>query len=50
MRRALDTAYHMFKKHPNFHKIKVLVDPNLMEEFDSVKGIPGDTYAILDEY
>jgi len=31
LHRALETAYLIFKDHPNFKKIKVVVDPNLRE-------------------
>ena len=31
MKRALETAYHMFKNHPNFKKIEFIVVPKLKE-------------------
>ena len=46
----METAYLIFKDHKNFQNIKVLVVPNLREECDSLKGIPGDTGSILEEY
>ena len=50
MRRALETAYHTFKKHPWFRTIKFIVVPDLREELDSIKGIPGNTEEILEEF
>ena len=44
MRRALQTCYEVFKDHPNFENIKIMVDPGLREDFDTIKGITGDTH------
>ena len=50
MRRSLESAYHMFKDHPWFQTIKFFVVPDLREELDSIKGIPGQTEDILEEF
>ena len=33
LRRALQTAYLLFKDHPNFKDIEVIMDPNIRESF-----------------
>ena len=40
MRRAMDTAYHIFKSHPNVKNILFKVDPLLRESVRSSADIP----------
>ena len=38
LRRTMETAYHVFKDHPNFSKIKFELEPTIREKI----GISGD--------
>jgi len=40
LRRALQTAYLLFKDHPNFNNIEVIIDPNIRETLGSPCSIP----------
>lgn len=40
LRRTLETAYNVYKTHPNFDKIKFLVVPNLRECLNTSSDIP----------
>ena len=43
MVRALETAYHVFKNHPNFNNIEFIVVPKLKEWLGAVVDIPKGT-------
>ena len=47
---CLETAYLMFKFHPNFDKITVMLDPNLRECLDSPDCIPNSIDDLLKEF
>ena len=40
LRRSLQTAYLIFKDHPNFKDILVIVDPHLREQMLSASDVP----------
>ena len=40
LRRTLQTAYHLFKDHPNFNNIKVVINPDVRETFGFSCDIP----------
>ena len=48
LRRAIETAYHMFKDHPNFEKIKFKIKPYLREKIRVCGDIPSGNS--LDEF
>ncbi len=39
-RRAVQTAYLLFKNYPNFNEIKFIIEPNLREHLDSPCDVP----------
>ena len=47
---ALETAWLMFKFHPNFDKITFMLDPNLRECLDSPDCIPNSIHDLLKEF
>lgn len=50
MKRALLTAYHVFRNHPNFDSIKFVVVPQMREKLKSVWDIPGDTAELIRDF
>ena len=44
LKRALETAYLIFKDHLNFKNIKVIVDPNLREILKNSWDIPNSIH------
>lgn len=50
LRRAVETAYHMFKTHPSFDKIQFIIVPYMREAVDTVWDIPVNIQDIIDEY
>ena len=50
LRRTLQTAYNLFKEHPNFKNIKVVLEPNLREQLNSSCDVPGDINAIIYDF
>ena len=40
MRRTLETTYNLFKNHPNFHKIKFVLHPHMIERLHVAADIP----------
>lgn len=52
LRRTLDTAYHIFKSHPNFAQIKFIVEPLIREKIMIGSDIPSfnSKQMILKEY
>lgn len=50
MVRALQTAFLLFKDHPNFANIKVIIDPDLREHIQSSCDIPQAWPITLKEY
>ena len=50
LRRALETAYHIFKNHPNFENIKFIMLPNLREALDTSCDIPVNIFDTIEEF
>lgn len=50
MKRTLQTAYNVFKSHPNFNNIRFVVVPQLKEGLGSVADIPKNVLAVLKEF
>ena len=50
MKRALQTAFEVFKVHPNFQKIKFIVVPDLKEHLHCTCDIPGQIMPLIDEF
>ncbi|CAI2375252.1 unnamed protein product [Moneuplotes crassus] len=50
LRRAMQTAYHSFKDHPNFDKIKFIIVPNLRECMNLASGIPYNIEKVIEEF
>jgi len=50
LRRALQTAYLVFKDHPNFHIIKFIVHPMLRENMHTVCDIPENFLDVKNDY
>ena len=40
LRRALETAYYLFKNHPNFLNIIFILDPDIREHLNSSCDVP----------
>ena len=50
LRRALQTAYLVFKDHPNFQSIKFIVHPMLRENMHTVCDIPENFLDVKNAY
>ena len=50
LRRAIETAYFMFKDHPNFKNIKFIIHPIIRENIMTAGDIPDDINLTLDQY
>jgi broad specificity phosphatase PhoE len=50
LRRTLETAYYIFKEHPDFSKIKFIVVPNLRESMNTSSDIPENFENVRDEF
>lgn len=50
LRRALETAYFMFKDHPNFKTIKFVVHPHIREPITMPSDLPDDMEQIVNDY
>lgn len=50
MQRALQTAIHMFKNHPNKDKITFVVLPLIHEYFHVSNDIPADYQKVMERY
>jgi phosphohistidine phosphatase SixA len=50
LRRTLETAYNIFKEHPDFSKIKFIVVPNLRESMNTSSDIPENIENIREEF
>lgn len=50
LRRAMETAYHVFKNHPSFDNIKFIVVPKLREAVDTAWDIPVNILDTVEEY
>ena len=49
-KRALETAYHTFKDHPNFKNIAVVVNPDVREHFHAICDIANPIQDTIDEF
>ena len=45
----METAYHIFKNHPNFHKIPVMLHPDLREKITISGDVPLDNTNFIKE-
>ena len=50
MRRTLETAYHVYKKHPNFDKIRFILMPTIKESLNTSSDFPSDVDEIISEF
>ena len=50
LRRALQTAYHSLKTHPNFDKIRFIVHPLLRGKINSIWEIPANINDTIEKY
>ena len=50
MKRALQTAYHSFKNHPNFDEIKFVILPKTRESINFSSGIPSNIDIVIDQF
>lgn len=50
LRRALQTAFHLFKNHPNRSNISIILDPDLRECLHWPCGIPSYFDSIINEF
>jgi hypothetical protein len=50
LRRALETAYHAFKNHPTFDKIKFVIVPSMRECINISSDIPSNIEESVKEF
>jgi hypothetical protein len=50
LRRTIESAYHMFKQHPDFDQIKFVLMPTARENLTAAGGIPIDTSEVLEQF
>ena len=50
LRRALETAYFMFKDHPNFKTIQFVVHPHIREPISMPSDLPDDMEKVVNDY
>ena len=50
LRRALQTAYHTFKSHPHFDKIKFIIMPKARECINFASGIPTNIDTVVSQF
>lgn len=50
LRRAMETAYHVFKTHPSFDSMKFIVVPKLREAVDTTCDIPVSVIETIEEF
>ena len=50
MRRAIQTAYYVFKSHPDFEKINFVICPYIRELLGTTCDIPSKTIDVLEEF
>ena len=50
MARTMQTAYNVFKNHPNLNNIEFIVVPNLKELLGSAPSIPKDIVTTINQY
>jgi hypothetical protein len=50
MRRTMETAYHLFKNHPDFNDIKFIIVPKAKEGIKASSDIPGNIDSIISEF
>ena len=49
-RRALQTTFLLFKNHPNFKNIEVILDPDLRDELHASFHIPNPIIPLIEEF
>jgi len=49
LKRAVQTAYNLFKNHPDFESIKFIILPSLREIMNHSSGIPGNIETTIEE-
>ena len=50
LRRALETAYYVFKNHPNFNNINFIVVPKLREQLYGMSDFPNNIDETIKEF
>ena len=50
LRRALETAYHTFKAHPNIGNIRFILNPDVRESMNSICDIPNPILDTINEF
>lgn len=50
LKRTLQTAYRLFKYHPDFSSIRFIVCPLIREKFGGINNLPSDTKEIIEEF
>lgn len=50
MKRTLQTAFEIFKVHPNFKNIKFICVPDLKEHLQCTCDIPGQIMPLIEEF
>ena len=49
-RRAMLTAYHVYKNHPSFNKIKFIMVPELREHIEVAGDVPSDINEVVKSF
>ena len=50
MRRTLETAYNLFKNHPQFADLPVILNPYLREQLHASCDVPGNINNTISEF
>lgn len=50
LRRTLETAFHVYKTHPNFENIRFIILPLIRESLNTSSDIPSDIESVLAEF
>ena len=50
LRRTIQTAFYIFKNHPNFQKMKFILVPKAREAMVGVADLPGDIDTVINTY
>eukprot|EP00343_Euplotes_focardii_P009499 CAMPEP_0205823748 /NCGR_PEP_ID=MMETSP0206-20130828/17773_1 /ASSEMBLY_ACC=CAM_ASM_000279 /TAXON_ID=36767 /ORGANISM="Euplotes focardii, Strain TN1" /LENGTH=210 /DNA_ID=CAMNT_0053121191 /DNA_START=18 /DNA_END=647 /DNA_ORIENTATION=- len=50
LRRALETAYNVYKTHPDFKKIRFIVLPWIRESLNTSSDFPSDVENVIEEF
>lgn len=50
LRRSLETAYNIYKAHPDFDRIRFIILPSIRESLNTSSDLPSDIDSIVSEY